>query len=48
MASDREKREAVPRTAQRIQQQSGGRKTFEQARDRAIKIAIKHDRKSKG
>ena len=48
MASDREKREAVQRTARRIQQQSGGRQTFEQARDRAIKIAIKHDRKSSG
>ena len=48
MASDREKRDAVQRLARRIQQQSGGRQTFEQARERAIQTANKHDRKSRG
>ena len=48
MASTDDKRAAVQRLARRIQQQSGGRQTFEQARAKAIRTAIKHDRKSSG
>ena len=48
MATDAETRAAVQRLARRIQQQSQGRQTFEQARKRAISTAIRHDRKSSG
>lgn len=43
--TESQKREAIDKLAVRIVNQSGGRMSFEKARDKARESAIRHDRK---